>query len=211
MLTLYQLEWCPHCHRVRQVMTELGLTCLTVNVPADRDKRAELVALAGQSSVPVLVDGDKVYGDSGTIIEYLRATYPAPEDAAEQAAFGAWRSSRSVSLPPRAALARLRVLLEGKGFKIVTQTKGSKISARFPEEYVLLHVAVPVAAAKALETDPLAPTAILLPIAVVPTEDGNSVVAAADPVGQVWLFGDPPLRKVQSAVKQRLTEVLEAL
>ena len=34
MLTLYQAEWCPACHRVRQVMTELGLTYTTVNVPS---------------------------------------------------------------------------------------------------------------------------------------------------------------------------------
>ena len=34
MLTLYQVEWCPYCHRVRQVMTELGLTYITVNVQA---------------------------------------------------------------------------------------------------------------------------------------------------------------------------------
>ena len=32
MLTLYQLEWCPSCHGVRQVMTELGLTYTAVNV-----------------------------------------------------------------------------------------------------------------------------------------------------------------------------------
>jgi hypothetical protein len=26
MIRLYQLEWCPECHTVRQVMTELGLS-----------------------------------------------------------------------------------------------------------------------------------------------------------------------------------------
>ena len=36
---------------------------------------------------------------------------------------------------------------------------------------------------------------MMLPIAVVPTEDGKSVVAAADPVGQVWLYGEPDLTK----------------
>ena len=25
MLTLFQVEWCPYCHVVRQAMTELGL------------------------------------------------------------------------------------------------------------------------------------------------------------------------------------------
>jgi hypothetical protein len=30
-------------------------------------------------------------------------------------------------------------------------------------------------------------------------------------VGQVWLYGEPPLTKIQSAVKKRLVEVLDAL
>jgi len=211
MLTLYQAEWCPYCHRVRQVLTELGLTYLTVNVAASRDGRAELLAIADQDGVPVLVDGDKIYGDSDQIIEYLRATYPNPEDAEEHAALGAWRAAGAVSLAPRAALARLKELLEEKGFKIVTQVKGPKISERLPKEYVLLQVTAPVAAVRTIEIDPLAPGAVLLPMAVIPAEDGTSVIATADPVGQVWLFGEPELNKVQSAVKKRLIEVLDAL
>jgi len=211
MLTLYQAEWCPYCHRVRQVLTELGLTYLTVNVAASRDGRAELLAIADQDSIPVLVDGDKIYGDSDEIIEYLRATYPNPEDAEEHAALGAWRAAGAVSLAPRAALARLKELLEEKGFKIVTQVKGPKISERLPKEYVLLQVTAPVAAVRTIEIDPLAPGAVLLPMAVIPAEDGTSVIATADPVGQVWLFGEPELNKVQSAVKKSLIEVLDAL
>ena len=51
----------------------------------------------------------------------------------------------------------------------------------------------------------------MLPIAVIPTEDGKSVVAAADPVGQVWLYGEPDLNRVQAAVKKRLAEVLSEI
>ena len=53
--------------------------------------------------------------------------------------------------------------------------------------------------------------AVLLPMAVIPAEDGTSVIATADPIGQVWLFGEPELNAVQSAVKKRLIEVLDAL
>jgi glutaredoxin/uncharacterized protein (DUF302 family) len=211
MLTLFQVEWCPHCHRVRQVLTELGLDYLAVNVAADRDERADLMATAGQSGVPVLTDGDKVYGDSGEIIDYLRATYPAPEDAGKHAAQGSWRATRTVSLPPRATLARLKELLEEKGFKVITQVKGPKIGERLPKEYALIHVAVPVAAVKIMQIDPLAPAAMLIPIAVVPTGDGKSVVASADPVGQVWLYGEPELTKLQAAVKKRLAGVFREL
>ena len=117
MITLYQSEWCFYSHRVRQVLTELGLTFTAVNVPAAREDRVELMAIAGQDTAPVLIDGDKIYGDSDDIIEYLRATYPAPEDADEHAAMGAWRAARMVSLAPRAALARLQGTARGEGLR----------------------------------------------------------------------------------------------
>ena len=211
MITLYQTEWCPYCHRVRQVLTELGLTYLAVNVPAANEDRAELMAVAGQDGVPVLTDGDRVYTDSDEIIEYLRATYPEPEDAEENAALGAWRAAVMVSLAPRAALARLRELLEEKGFVVLVQVKGPKISSRLPKEYTLLQVTVPAAAVKTFDLDPLAPVGMMLPVAVIPTEDGKSVVAAADPVGQVWLYGEPDLNRAQGAVKKRLREVFAEL
>lgn len=211
MITLYQTEWCPGSHTVRQVLTELGLTFTAVNVAVSVDERAELMAIADQTSVPVLIDGDRIYGDTAEIVEYLRATYLAPADADRQAARGAWRTTVTVSLAPRAALARLRELLEETGFTILAQIKGPKINDRLPKEYVVLQVTVPVAAVKTMDVDPLAPVAMMLPIAVVPTEDGKSVIAAADPVGQVWLYSEPELNKVQRVVKKRLAEVLAQL
>ena len=91
---------------------------------------------------------------------------------------------------------------------MVAETRGSAIDGSLPEDYVQLYVALPEAAAKAFAADPLAPAALLLPVAVVPA-DGGSTVAAADPVGQVWLYAAPPLRKAQHLVKARLAEVLE--
>jgi glutaredoxin/uncharacterized protein (DUF302 family) len=211
MLKLYQIEWCGYCHRVRQVMTELGLTYMTVNVPADRDERAEVMAVSGQLGVPVLQDDDTVLTDSDEILTYLRDTYPAPDDAKRHAAMGAWRTSRALPLAPPAALARLKHVLEEKGFSIVVEISGQKNGELLPEDYVLLEVAVPAAAAKSVEIDPLAPVAVLLPVAVMPAAAGGSVVATTDPVGQVWLYGEPALNKVQAMVKKRLAEVLSAL
>jgi glutaredoxin/uncharacterized protein (DUF302 family) len=211
MITLYQSEWCFFSHRVRQVLTELGLTYTIVNVPAAREDRVELLAIAGQDSAPVLTDGDRVFGDSEEIIEYLHATYPESEDARQHAAMGAWRATAMISLAPRAALARLRELLEDKGFVVLAQIEGPAIDQRLPKEYTLLQIGVPAAAAKAFSVDPKAPAALMFPIAVFPTEDGRSVVASADPVGQVWLFGATDLRNVQAAVKKRLREVFAEL
>ena len=75
---------------------------------------------------------------------------------------------------------------------------------------MLLHATVPAAAVKAIELDPTAVSAVLLPLAVVPVEGGSAIVAA-DPVGQVWLYAEPPLRNVQGAVKKRLGEIFAEL
>ena len=114
---------------------------------------------------------------------WCAATYPAPEDADEHAAIGAWRAAVMVSLAPRAALARLRELLEEKGFVILAQIKGPKINERLPKEYAILQVTVPVAAVKYCRVDPLAPVAIMFPIAVIPTEDGRS---GSSPPPTLW-------------------------
>jgi glutaredoxin len=50
MITFHQLEWCPDCHRVRQVMTELELTYTTVNVAADKDLVSAMNNIQSQST-----------------------------------------------------------------------------------------------------------------------------------------------------------------
>ena len=41
-LQLWQAEWCPASHRVRQRLTELGVSYLARPVPVAREDRAEL-------------------------------------------------------------------------------------------------------------------------------------------------------------------------
>lgn len=65
MIALYQAEWCPHSHRVRQRLTELGLDFVTHQVPVDPAERTELERASGQRSIPTLVlaDGTVLVGD----------------------------------------------------------------------------------------------------------------------------------------------------
>ncbi len=211
MIRFYQLEWCPDCHTVRQTMTELGLTYDTVNVAADREDRPDVVAVSGQSGVPVLEDDGHAYVGANEIIPYLRTTYPEPADAPEHVRRGAWRLSRTLDLAPADALARLHAELAEKGLTVVAETRGTGIDAGLPDDYVHLSVALPEAAAAAYAADPLAPGALLIAVAVVPAGDGGSTVSAADPVGQVWLYGAPPLRKAQHLAKKRLADALKEL
>ena len=50
------------------------------------------------------------------------------------------------------------------------------------------------------------PAAVTLPVAVYAV-DGGSAVAAPDPVGQVWLYGNAALNKLQRSVRERVDAV----
>lgn len=85
-MELYQAEWCPHSHRVRQRMTEVGIDVWLRQVPADPDERAELERVSGTNEIPVLVldDGEPICGDD-QILEYLDR-FPERADAEEHRA-----------------------------------------------------------------------------------------------------------------------------
>ena len=74
-IKLYQAEWCPFCVRVRAKLTELLLDYTNINVPQPHSHRAEVLAVSGQTSIPVMVDGDVVLSDDDDIIPYLETTY----------------------------------------------------------------------------------------------------------------------------------------
>ena len=81
MIKLYQAEWCPFSHRIRAKLTELGIDYEAVNVSASADKRAELKEITGNSTIPVLADGEKVFSDSREILSYLGEEYESgPEE-----------------------------------------------------------------------------------------------------------------------------------
>ena len=211
MLTLYHVEWCPSCHTVRQVLTELGLAYTSVNVPSARDDRAEVIAVSGQASVPVLLDGDRVLSDTSAIVAHLRASYARPNDAAEHARAGAWRFSAQLSVSPTAAASQLRTLLEQRGFRILSETAGPDINETMSRDYVILAAVLPLVAAAVVDSDSRAPGGVLVPLSIAPTAAGGSTVAAADPVGQVWLFANAPLRKTVAVAKRHLAEIFASL
>ena len=57
-MELYQAEWCPHSHKVRQRLTELGLDFWTRQVAADPDDREQMRHHVGTNEIPVLVPDD---------------------------------------------------------------------------------------------------------------------------------------------------------
>lgn len=76
-LVLYQAEWCPYCARVRKKLTDLLIDYKTVNVPHAHAERDEVKRVSGQTSIPVLVDGEVVLDDDDDIIPYLEKKFGA--------------------------------------------------------------------------------------------------------------------------------------
>jgi glutathione S-transferase len=74
-IVLYQAEWCPYCARVRAKLTDLLLDYKNVNVPRSHAERQEVREVSGQTSIPVLVDGEVVLDDDDDIIPYLEEKY----------------------------------------------------------------------------------------------------------------------------------------
>ena len=77
-LQLYDIENCPYCRLVREVLTELDLDAEIYPCPKSGERfRPELVERGGKAQFPYLVDpntGVEMY-ESLDIIDYLFATY----------------------------------------------------------------------------------------------------------------------------------------
>lgn len=75
MLELYNLDGCGYCTMVRNALARLKLEYKKIDVPWQHSLRKEVFAVSGQYTVPVLVDGDKVFDDENEIVDYLDKTY----------------------------------------------------------------------------------------------------------------------------------------
>lgn len=86
MLELYQAEGCPYCQKVRDEMTDLGLSYAVHNprLPGDvggdvtnEQTHQQMLDVGGQDQIPFLVDhrrGESLY-ESDDIVNYLRKHY----------------------------------------------------------------------------------------------------------------------------------------
>ncbi len=211
MIKLYQAEWCPWCHRVRELLTELQLTYVSIPVPVNRADRAQVIDVSGQDGVPVLVDGDTAIVDSEQILAYLRTNYPAAkETVVKHRAVTSFRLIRVLTTTVAETVDNLIERLGEQEIDILTRHEGGDISTHLPADYVLLSAIMRVAAAKAVAIDATLPQALTFPIAVFTTAEGT-VVAAAKPQATVWLSEEPELLRLASAVTERLAKAIVAL
>ncbi len=85
MHELYQTEWCPFSHKVRQRMTELGLPFMARQVEPQPAQREAMYAAVGSQIIPVLVldDGTVLDGDADEIVAELGRRFEGNEHSAE--------------------------------------------------------------------------------------------------------------------------------
>ncbi len=80
-LELYQAEWCPHSHRVRTRLTELGVDVVLRQVAADRAERDAMgAATGGAVGIPTLLTPAGPISDADEIIAWLDAHHAERAD-----------------------------------------------------------------------------------------------------------------------------------
>lgn len=74
--TLYDLQYCPYCHYVREAAKELGIELRIVDVRRKPEARKYLISERGRGTVPVLgipeKGGETLLGESREIVRYLK-------------------------------------------------------------------------------------------------------------------------------------------
>ncbi len=179
MIKLYQAEWCPFSHRIRAKLTELGIDYEAVNVSASAEKRAELKEITGSSTIPVLVDGEKVFSDSGEMLSHLEE-YEA--DSEELKLHRRELSPTVYGTLPFAideAVGQLREALQKAGIEVIDELDLSSLLEREGPYKVLLAVDREFMRLAARANPGAAPLA-MLKVAVY-EEDGVTRVDAIEP------------------------------
>jgi glutaredoxin len=73
MIEVYQAEWCPYSHLLREKLTELGVDYVIRQAEPYPEQRSRLEDISGQRSIPVVVleDGRVLSGETEDIIAAL--------------------------------------------------------------------------------------------------------------------------------------------
>lgn len=99
IIKLYEFALSGNCHKVRMLLSMLGLPYETVavNLTEGEQRTPGYLALNPFGQVPALVDGEVVLRDSQAILVYLASRYGGvrwwPREASRQAGIVAWLST----------------------------------------------------------------------------------------------------------------------
>ena len=85
MIHLYQAEWCPFSHLVRQRLTELGIDFVAHQVEPSPEQRDAMESAVGSRLIPVVVldDGTVLDDDAADIVTELDRRFAENEHTSE--------------------------------------------------------------------------------------------------------------------------------
>jgi glutaredoxin 3 len=66
---MYATGWCPYCSRARALLERKGATWTEIDVEAEPERRAEMIARSGRRTVPQIFIGDRPVGGSDELHE----------------------------------------------------------------------------------------------------------------------------------------------
>jgi glutathione S-transferase len=81
VLELWQAEWCPHSHTVRQRLTELGVDFVAHQVAADKENRPDEIAIPR-----LLAEQGEVLSGEEEILPWLDEHFDERDDASRHRA-----------------------------------------------------------------------------------------------------------------------------
>ena len=210
MIKLYQAEWCPFSHRIRAKLTELGVDYEAVNVSASAEKRTELKEITGNSTIPVLADGEKVFSDSSEILSYLEEKYEAdPEELRLHQRKLSPTIYGTLPLPIDEAVGKLREALQEADVEIIDELDLSslldgertyKVLLAADREFLHLAAGANLGAA----------TLALLKVAVY-QEDGETRVDAVEPEKAAAQVRNSEVNERGLELRKRFIRTIKAL
>ena len=61
---MYLTQWCPYCQRARTLLRSRGVQATEIDIEAEPQRRAEMIARAGRRTVPQIFINDRHVGGS---------------------------------------------------------------------------------------------------------------------------------------------------
>jgi glutathione S-transferase len=141
MMKLYDFELSGNCHKVRLMLSLLGLEYETIPVALleGKQRSPEFLKLNPFAQVPVLVDGDVVIRDSQAILVYLARKHGnedwLPTEAEAMAKVVQWLCFATNNIQSSLAAARIYFLFKGTADIELVQAK-SRQTLKTLDEYL---------------------------------------------------------------------------
>jgi glutaredoxin 3 len=68
-ITMYATGWCPYCARARALLERKRAAWTEIDIEAEPERRAEMIARSGRRTVPQILIGDRPVGGSDDLHE----------------------------------------------------------------------------------------------------------------------------------------------